>query len=111
MAQEAIRDVSEGLKAMALIVSVLFGQLSVSVGMPEDRAKSYIEMTFEDAAKSVVVDLWCETAVKAVGPRHVAIGALPEGVLYGSNTLIVLSLAQEMSFLSFVQHMPLTIPS
>jgi len=63
------------------------------VGIAVERERSYIEMTLELAAK-FGSDRWCETPVKAVSPRYVAKGGFPEDVLYGSKTLIDLSLAQ-----------------
>ena len=49
--------------------------------------------------------------VKALLPSHVVIGAAFESELYGSCSFTVLSLPQDKSFWSCVQHSPLTMLS
>ena len=65
----------------------------------------------EDEAAKFDKDLWCVIPVNAVLPRYVANGVGPDVVFNGSNSLMVLSLAQLRSFWSLVQQSPLTMPS
>ena len=64
---------------MALIVSMLVGQLRVIIGVDDGLLVSYREMTEDETANAGSVR-WRVILVKAFCPSHVAVGALFEVV-------------------------------
>jgi hypothetical protein len=90
-------EVSVWLKASEVIESTLVGHARFVVGAELGLFKSYTEIP-EWATANEGSLRWREIELKPKSPSQVAIGALFEGVLYGSNSFTVLSVPHDRSF-------------